>query len=349
MLERDNEDKEGSVNSIKSIVSADPNYTPTLKPNQTRNKKFKNAQQQPSRGKEITPSLKSSSVHNFKKGSADEESVCYACREHISASYISIQKKNYHPDCFKCILCNEVFPSHGTFVRKDLGDGIDVLMHKECHDEMLEKKCTLCFERSVAYTKHVFFSDEIVCSKHVTGSVRRCDACTRCEPIESVFFDLCDGGRRLCPSCYSTVVLKRSDLMRLWNMVLDFFDNKLHLKVWDALRSVPIASVRGETLNESSQVVLGRDEQLYGEVREMRKCRGMCLTDYGGSVEVSAILCLTGLPSDLTASILAHEATHAWLRLHPDYVWDVPIPPCVEEGLCQLVAYLFLSEGLPTI
>ena len=73
----------------------------------------------------------------------------------------------------------------------------------------------------------------------------------------------------------------------------------------------------------------------------------MCLTEYCGSVEVSAILCLTGLPSDLTGSILAHEATHAWLSLHPDYVSDVPIPPFVEEGLCQLVAYLFLSEGLP--
>ena len=277
-----------------------------------------------------------------------QEPICSVCNDGISTSYISIKGNNYHRDCFKCVACNEVFPFHGTFVRKDLGDGIEVPMHRECHDEMLKKMCTFCFERTVAYSKHVFFSDEIVCTKHITGSIRRCDACTRYEPIESVFFDLCDGGRCLCPSCYSTVVLNSSDLMILWNKVLDFFDYKLHLKVWDALRSVPVASVGGETLNESSPLVLGTDERLNGEVSEMQRCRGMCLTEYSGCLEVTAILCLTGLPSDLTGCILAHEATHAWFRLHPEFDSDIPIPPFVEEGLCQLVAYLFLSEGLPT-
>jgi hypothetical protein len=34
---------------------------------------------------------------------------------------------------------------------------------------------------------------------------------------------------------------------------------------------------------------------------------------------VTAILCLSGLPRDLTASVLAHEATHAWIKLHPRF------------------------------
>jgi len=54
------------------------------------------------------------------------------------------------------------------------------------------------------------------------------------------------------------------------------------------------------------------------------------------------------LPSDLTGSILVHDATQAWFRLHPDFDFEIPTPPFVEELLCQLVAYLFLSEGLPT-
>jgi Protein of unknown function (DUF3633)./LIM domain. len=61
---------------------------------------------------------------------------------------------------------------------------------------------------------------------------------------------------------------------------------------------------------------------------------------------VTAILCLTGLPADLTASILAHEATHAWIKLHPNYNVDRPLPPQVEEGCCQLIAMLFLTDGL---
>ncbi len=57
---------------------------------------------------------------------------------------------------------------------------------------------------------------------------------------------------------------------------------------------------------------------------------------------------LSGLPSDLTASILAHEATHAWwIELHPNFPYADALPLGVEEGrLCRLVAHLFLHEGL---
>ncbi len=64
---------------------------------------------------------------------------------------------------------------------------------------------------------------------------------------------------------------------------------------------------------------------------------------------VTAILCLSGLPSDLTASILAHEACHAWFKLNPDFHISKPIPPQVEEGCCQLIAMLFLNDGLPDV
>ena len=61
---------------------------------------------------------------------------------------------------------------------------------------------------------------------------------------------------------------------------------------------------------------------------------------------VTAILCLSGLPRDLAASVLAHEATHAWIKLHPRFDFEKPIPPQVEEGCAQLIALLFLNEGL---
>lgn len=64
------------------------------------------------------------------------------------------------------------------------------------------------------------------------------------------------------------------------------------------------------------------------------------------NANVFAILCLSGLPKDLTTSILAHEATHAWIKLHPKYRARKPIPAQVEEGCAQLVAMLVLSEGL---
>ena len=80
-------------------------------------------------------------------------------------------------------------------------------------------------------------------------------------------------------------------------------------------------------------------------------------------VSINAILCLKGLPANLTASILAHEATHAWLALNPASGDSTPsglssssplfssqrrLSPQVEEGCCQLVAYLYLTYLLET-
>jgi hypothetical protein len=55
---------------------------------------------------------------------------------------------------------------------------------------------------------------------------------------------------------------------------------------------------------------------------------------------ISGILILYGLPRLLTGSILAHELMHAWLRLGG----HLGLAPRVEEGLCQLMALLWLDS-----
>ena len=42
------------------------------------------------------------------------------------------------------------------------------------------------------------------------------------------------------------------------------------------------------------------------------------------------------------------EAFHAWIKLHPNFSHTTPLPRRVEEGLAQLVAFLFL-DGMETI
>lgn len=77
---------------------------------------------------------------------------------------------------------------------------------------------------------------------------------------------------------------------------------------------------------------------------------------WGGSrhVIVQKILCLKGLPRNLMGSILAHEATHAWLAMNPirrdGVVGDSSsfgsvrrIDSTIEEGICQLVSHLYLQ------
>jgi hypothetical protein len=54
---------------------------------------------------------------------------------------------------------------------------------------------------------------------------------------------------------------------------------------------------------------------------------------------VSAILVLYGMPRLLTGSIIAHELMHAWLRLNG----TLDLEARVEEGLCQLMSFLWLQ------
>jgi len=58
--------------------------------------------------------------------------------------------------------------------------------------------------------------------------------------------------------------------------------------------------------------------------------------------DVTAVLVLYGLPRDLTASILAHEAMHVWLKLNKAFPFR--LPPKVEEGLCQVIAHMYLEH-----
>jgi hypothetical protein len=59
--------------------------------------------------------------------------------------------------------------------------------------------------------------------------------------------------------------------------------------------------------------------------------------------QVTAILVLAGMPRLFAGAILAHECMHAWLRLRGTSHLD----PQLEEGLCQLMAVLWLGSLPP--
>ena len=60
--------------------------------------------------------------------------------------------------------------------------------------------------------------------------------------------------------------------------------------------------------------------------------------------DVTAVLVLTGLPRDLTSSILAHEAFHVWCSLSRRMPTHLPLE--VEEGLAQLMSAKFVTSRL---
>ena len=120
------------------------------------------------------------------------------------------------------------------------------------------------------------------------------------------------------------------------------------------------STTRGLTLTTVSTVrYISHDTLLWGDVfRQSKNHQANNQPPIGRNLnfptarlerrcDVTAVLVLCGLPRDLTTSILAHEAMHVWCRLREVHGKPAPLldlPPPVEEGLCQYVAYRYLDH-----
>lgn len=285
----------------------------------------------------------------------------------------------YHPECFKCIGCHGTIQDGESFASMLDTNGKRYPLHRQCYAELYGIKCTVCQEtidQGAPYLRHPFFDSEYLCSKHSSrNSCRTCTGCYRFEPLVKPFANLDDddANRCICDSCLRTVIVDNDDAKPLWEKIIKFFQQHLKLPIWDGMRDIPVLIVGYNALNQQQHQM---HNNVHGGSSQIMT-RGLCLSehmrgggglgvgvgllDWGNDISnyvsstsspssnpnttVTAILCLTGLPADLTCSILAHEATHAWMKLHPNFNVDKPIPSQVEEGCCQLIAMLFLTDG----
>jgi Protein DA1/LIM domain len=238
----------------------------------------------------------------------------------------------------------------------------------------------------VSVIKHPFFHTEQICPTHLEYRLcAGCNRFEPDESPFADIPGEANLGRCVCGACGRTVVADNREMRPLWKHVLSFFERHLGLPVWPAMRDLPVLSVSLEALRTlfrshgspnygSHQIMAGglcvlpqHAEQQQTRIKlrlpalrynahtirfdplDMER-RGYAeyklLGRSSSSNAVTAVLCKSGLPRDLTAAILAHEATHAWIRCHPKYRVDMPLPAVVEKGCAQLVALLFL-QSLP--
>lgn len=285
----------------------------------------------------------------------------------------------FHRECFaeyfgwKCVVCEQSLPVTGPDPNiqnedgtKKTGSKFEFLKHpffekeRMCPHHARPKRRSNGGEVSKDASAE---SDSVQSSgtDNQAGEIRRCAGCHRFEPLfaspNKHFIDVGDSdtGRCVCLACCRTVVTTSEDAISLWEKVVNFFEGPLGL-ITDVdscngvsrktLLDIPILLVGSEALNDNLREY-SRGVH-YGSSQIMT--RGLCLSEHSticeGSIGVTAVMCLSGLPADLTASILAHEATHAWVKLHPNFRYSKPLPLKVEEGLCQLIAFLFLNDGL---
>lgn len=304
---------------------------------------------------------------------------CHTCHELITfGQYVTSQNKMFHKDCFRCVACHNVITGQVRFHEEQP-------YHPTCAKELFNPHCTLCngvIEGT--YARHPFFSKEIYCYEHSTASppLKTCYCCGRKEPLpvsrREGFIALPDG-RTLCPHCSETIIMDSSEASDIYQHIVTFMQDSLHMPIPPDMRAVPILAVDSQAINENrakstignhtsdsstTPTTRGLTLSTVGTVRHFNRDLSFLRPVPGSSNQyfvtnpyaflqqqqqifrieevrdVTAVLVLYGLPRDLFASILAHEATHVWLKLTKTIPYD--LPPEVEEGLCQLIAYKYL-------
>ena len=278
----------------------------------------------------------------------------------------TIEEHPFHRQCFAeyfgwvCVVCDKTLPIKKSSNEEGGPNRFEFLKHPFFENERM------CPHHAVPQSRVAEEDDSTLATSGSTdttarniGPIRRCAGCHRFEPIsrpDKHFIDLGDSntGRCVCLACCRTVVTTSQDAEPLWEKVLDFFEYIGLIETSETvsgvsrhmMSSIPILIVGYEALNDSLKTHSA--EGHYGSSQIMT--RGICLSEHNsrnpGSLGITAVMCLSGLPSDLTASVLAHEATHVWIKLNPNFRYGEALPLKVEEGLAQLIAFLFLNDGL---
>jgi Protein DA1 len=211
------------------------------------------------------------------------------------------------------------------------------------------------------------FRREMYCAQHRGDpGVAVCATCQAMRPLNHPDMTPLGEGRHSCNVCIATAVKRTADAQPLYDSVLAWYRDQ----GMDHAEKPPLAVVlQSEMTNRSGRIPLvanAGDGISTGE--PVTHLAGLCCFEgmhslRAGSVaremasgglwskegrkrlarravtrHVTDIWLLDGLARLMAGSVLAHELMHAWLRMEGYR----QLQPMVEEGLCQLMAYLWL-------
>ncbi|KAL1542143.1 Protein DA1-related 2, variant 2 [Salvia divinorum] len=286
---------------------------------------------------------------------------CGGCeRDIVQGNYLGCMGTFFHPECFCCCACGHPITEHEFSL-----SGKDTY-HKSCFKELTHPKCEVCHQfiptngaGLIEYRCHPFWSQKY-CPSHEHDNTARCCSCERLESRNTRYISLGDS-RSICLECMESAIMDTGDCQPLYHAIRDYYEG-LNMRID---QQIPMLLVERLALNEAIE------GEKHG-YHHMPETRGLCLSEEQTVTSVSrrprmercglvgmrtqlqklvrrcdvtAILVLYGLPRLLTGAILAHELMHGWLRLNGYR----HLRHEVEEGICQVLARLWLESEVLTI
>lgn len=278
--------------------------------------------------------------------------VCHHCQQPISGSYVEAIDKHWHPGHFLCRHCRLSLES-GYVVE----DGEPYC--QTCYNDLFAERCTSC--NRVINGEYCSHDEHVYCRRcYETLVLPRCDVCGQpmktnyivndwghqyCERHASEYQTCsccgrlaCDrltrgsyllpDGRPICGHCQHTAVSEPEQCSSFFLRVAEIFF-KLGL---DRISiNFPVRLVDKYRLQKT-----GIEEGRLGLTSKLSRVQISGLKENS----IAEILILSHLSHNHFCAVAAHEFGHAWMHLN-----GFPtLPPVVEEGLCELMAYQWLKS-----
>jgi hypothetical protein len=250
--------------------------------------------------------------------------MCAGCGTAIVGRYVQALGETWHPDCFVCAGCGRPIDVSG-FARRDGRP-----YHPACYQAQFGTRCAVCGDYIEGPYVENFWGDTY-CAEH-QDAYPACYACGRpvCRRLTGGGVRYNDG-RVLCRRCRARAVdapERAEALLR---------DVQAHL----ARHGVDTQDVDVPLrLVSLSALMAGEDDPARARMRGRTETQIETRNGREVARRIQEVCALGGLPQELLLGVLAHELGHVWL--FTQRVDD--LPPALEEGLCNLFAYLLHAE-----
>lgn len=247
---------------------------------------------------------------------------CAECGKPIKGEYVQSLGRAWHPGHFVCAVCKQPFKDN-KFIEND--------GQPYCEDDYYDKfgqRCSVCREP----IKKEYFTDawqNQFCARH-KDELSPCFSCSRliCDNLTGGGVQYEDG-RKICNLCRKTAVDELDQAAPL------FAEMRRALAAMGANTDGDFP-LRLADLDEIDRLA-GGTPQIEAGITLME-----VITSDGRETarHVQEVLILRGLPRAHSVVVMAHEFGHVWCFLNR--VPDMPL--MLQEGLCELFAYLLLSQ-----
>ncbi|KAD2805146.1 hypothetical protein E3N88_38523 [Mikania micrantha] len=267
-----------------------------------------------------------------------EYRVCGGCNREIGYnSYLGCMGTFFHPECFRCHCCG--YPI--TELEFSLSGNNSY--HKSCFKELTHPKCEVCFQYIptneaglIEYRCHPFWSQKY-CPAHEHDNTARCCSCERLESVNVRYISLGDG-RSLCLECMESSIMDTGDCQPLYHSIRDYYEG-MNMRLD---QQMPMLLVERHALNDA----IVRDKNGFHHLPETR---GLCLSE---ELTVTSIQkrSRTGANRFVGMRTQPHKLTRRCEVTAILVLYGLPrnLNPEVEEGICQVLSYMWLeSEIMP--